>query len=146
MQRRTNAGVGGGIALEQSFSRLSMEGLVIAAPMNELAVRNAKYAGECTELHLGGKSLAALHDTSGDANNDFERFVNLEVLWVNNNRLTRVEGLDANFRCKVLFAHGNKIASLRDSSISSMTFLNTLTLADNQLADFKGTLEVKKIV
>jgi hypothetical protein len=123
-----------------------MEGLVIAAPMNELAVRNAKYAGECTELHLGGKGLTALHDVTEERKNDFEQFVSLEVLWINSNRLTRIEGLDANFRCKVLYAHNNKIASLRNSSISSMTFLNTLTLADNQLSDFMGTLEVHSVI
>jgi len=37
-----------------------MDGEVLAKPMNELAVRNAKYAGECTELHLGARNISAL--------------------------------------------------------------------------------------
>jgi hypothetical protein len=39
-----------------------MDGHVVAAPMNELAVRNAKYAGECTELHLGKRNISVLAD------------------------------------------------------------------------------------
>ena len=61
---------------------------------------------------------------------------------MNGNRLTRLDGLDSNFRLKVLFAHDNKIATLKDSSVGSMTFLNTLNLSGNRLSDFKLTLEV----
>ena len=41
---------------------VAMDGHVVAAPMNELAVRNAKYAGECTELHLGKRNISVLAD------------------------------------------------------------------------------------
>ena len=57
-----------------------MDEQVIAAPLNELAVRNAKNAGECEELHLGGRSISQLADKNS-MKNDFEMFANLEVLW-----------------------------------------------------------------
>jgi hypothetical protein len=114
---------------------------VVAKPMNELAVRNAKYAGECTELHLANRNISALADRTVNEHNEFDRFVNLECLWVNNNYLTRLDGLDMNFRIKHIYAHKNKIDSLKDSSIGVMTFLHTLNLADNRLSDLKLTLD-----
>ena len=118
-----------------------MDEQVIAAPLNELAVRNAKNAGECEELHLGGRSISHLADKNS-MKNDFEMFANLEVLWVNDNRLSRLDGISANFRIKVLYAHNNRISSLKDSSIEEMTFLDTLTLYNNKLSDFKGILDI----
>ena len=35
---------------------------VVAQPMAELAVRNAKYARECVELHLANRGLTHLAD------------------------------------------------------------------------------------
>jgi hypothetical protein len=87
---------------------------VVAKPMNELAVRNAKYAAECTELHLANKNISLLADrVNNNDQNEFDRFVNLEVLWCNNNKLTRLEGLDMNFRLKHIYAQNNKIATLK---------------------------------
>lgn len=43
---------------------------------------------------------------------DFDKFPNLEVLWLNNNKLTEIKGLDSNFRIKSLFVHDNKIRTL----------------------------------
>ena len=47
--------------------------------MNELAVRNAKYAGECVELHLAKRNISVLADRFSHEKNQFERFVNLEA-------------------------------------------------------------------
>jgi hypothetical protein len=52
---------------------------------------------DCTELYLGGKSIEQL--------GGFERLTNLEVLWVNDNKLTAITGLDSNVRIKQLYAH-----------------------------------------
>jgi Leucine-rich repeat (LRR) protein len=46
---------------------------------------------------LGGKSIEQLAG--------FERLTNLEVLWVNDNKLTAITGLDSNVRIKQLYAH-----------------------------------------
>jgi hypothetical protein len=120
-----------------------MDSHVVAQPMNELAVRNSKYAGECVELHLGKRNISMLADRDRpSSDNDFTRFINLEVLWCNNNRLVKLDGLDANFRIKTLFCHDNRVSTLRDSSIQFMTFLSVLSLANNRLTDFKLTLSV----
>ena len=53
--------------------------VVLSRPMAELAVVNAMYVKECTELHLANKGITEL--------DGFQPFVNLEVLWINGNRL-----------------------------------------------------------
>ena len=103
------------------------QAITVAAPLNELAVRNAKNAGECEELHMANRNISHLADKNS-MKNDFEMFSNLEVLWINDNRLSRLDGLSANFRIKTLYAHNNRISSLKDSSIEDMTFLSSLTL------------------
>jgi len=57
--------------------------------------------------------------------------VNLENLWVNDNKLSAITGLDANFRIKSLYAQNNGICTLR-GSLHRFTFLETLDLSNNQ--------------
>jgi hypothetical protein len=45
--------------------------------------------------------------------NDFEGFTSLEVLWINDNRLAKLDGLDANFRVKSIYAANNRISTLK---------------------------------
>jgi hypothetical protein len=52
---------------------------------------------DCTELYLGSKGIEQLAG--------FERLTNLEVLWVNDNKLAAITGLDSNVRVKQLYAH-----------------------------------------
>lgn len=52
---------------------------------------------DCTELYLGGKGIEQLAG--------FERLTNLEVLWLNDNKLTAITGLNSNMRIKQLYAH-----------------------------------------
>jgi Leucine-rich repeat (LRR) protein len=52
---------------------------------------------DCTELYLGDKGIEQLAG--------FERLTNLEVLWLNDNKLTAITGLDSNVRIKQLYAH-----------------------------------------
>ena len=56
-----------------------VEATTVAKPMNELAVQNAKYAAECTELHLAKRGITMLWDRDSFGKNEFERFINLEV-------------------------------------------------------------------
>jgi hypothetical protein len=60
-------------------------------------------------------------------------FENLEALWLTENRLTEIKGLDANFRIKILCCGKNRITTLEGSSISKMKFLETLYLNNNKL-------------
>eukprot|EP00644_Phytophthora_capsici_P004604 jgi/Phyca11/110723/e_gw1.19.218.1 len=73
---------------------------------------------------------------------NFDAFVNLEVLWINDNQLQELDGLDCCFRIKQLYAQNNSIRSLVGSSLPHFKFLQELRLYDNKLKDLHGTLEV----
>ncbi|OWZ21708.1 putative LRR protein [Phytophthora megakarya] len=73
---------------------------------------------------------------------NFEAFVNLEVLWVNDNQIQTLDGLDGCFRLKQLYAQNNCIQSLDDSSLPHFKFLQELRLYDNKLKDLQATLEI----
>lgn len=51
---------------------------------------------ECTELFLANRGIEKLRG--------FESFVRLEALWLNGNKLQKINNLDNNFRIKVLNA------------------------------------------
>ena len=63
-----------------------------------------------TELYCGGLGVEKLDRES------LGRFKTLEVLWLNDNKLSKVKGLEDNFRLKHLYLHNNRIASLANSS------------------------------
>lgn len=71
---------------------------VVSEPHKELVGggENAIYIKECTELHLGSKGIEKLRG--------FEVFVNLESLWLNGNKLKKLNNLDAQTRLKALYA------------------------------------------
>mmetsp|Transcript_13357 Transcript_13357/g.46215 ORF Transcript_13357/g.46215 Transcript_13357/m.46215 type:complete len:342 (+) Transcript_13357:94-1119(+) len=94
--------------------------------------RNAKYVKECTELHLGNKGFERLEG--------FERLTNLEVLWVNGNKLQRVANLDDNFRIRRLYAMDNRISTLK-GSLLKFTFLEVLDLTNNNLRNLHKLLQ-----
>ncbi|KAK1945568.1 Leucine-rich repeat-containing protein 72 [Phytophthora citrophthora] len=135
--------------------------LRLADPHAELPIKNHKYVKNCTELYMASKRI--------DKIANFDAFVNLEVLWINDNqrRLNRyqiqeLDGLDGCFRIKQLYAQNNSIryskylvrsffrsftydtlcSSLAGSSLPRFKFLQELRLYDNQLKDLQGTLEV----
>lgn len=54
-------------------------GLVVSDPLLELPVVNAKQIKDTTELHMGSRGIEVLWG--------FTRFVNLEMLWINNNKV-----------------------------------------------------------
>ncbi|EEY61131.1 uncharacterized protein PITG_01378 [Phytophthora infestans T30-4] len=73
---------------------------------------------------------------------NFDAFVNLEVLWINDNQIQELDGLDGCCRLKQLFAHSNCIRSLEGSSLPHFKFLLELRLYGNKLKDLRGTLRV----
>ena len=66
------------------------------------------YRKGLTELFCGGQGAAV---TKIDPDS-MARFPNLEVLWLNDNRITKLKGLQNNFRLKHLFVHNNCIATI----------------------------------
>jgi Leucine-rich repeat (LRR) protein len=78
----------------------------------------------CTELHLAGRGIDTLAG--------FEPFTNLECLWLNDNQLQTIHGLDTNFRIKELYVQSNHLHSLR-SCLAACKFLSILDVSNNQL-------------
>lgn len=104
---------------------------VLGDPYDALPVKNKKYAKECEEIHLGSRNLTGL--------TRFEDFPNLEVLWINNNKLTKIEGLDINYRIKHLYAQNNSIDTLQ-GSLFFMKHIETLVLFGNCLTNLDNTI------
>jgi hypothetical protein len=75
----------------------------IPAPPKHAARTAAPAGAECTELYLGGERLEQL---SG-----FGPLVNLERLWLNDNQLRAITGLDANVRLKELYVQVRRRAA-----------------------------------
>ncbi len=48
-------------------------------PWEIIPIKNRKYAKDCAEIHLAGRNIDGLCQ--------FEDFPNLEVLWINNNKV-----------------------------------------------------------
>ena len=101
------------------------EEIVKGDPWSILPVKTRKYAKECIEIVLSKRKITELIN--------FDMFENLEALWLTDNRLTEIKGLDANFRIKILCCGKNRITTLEGSSISKMKFLETLYLNNNKL-------------
>ena len=104
-------------------------------PWKAIPIKNRKQAKETTELHLGNQGIEIL--------SQFEYFPNLEVLWLNDNRLQNVQNLDQNFRIKSLYLQNNRINTL-EGSISTMRHLEHLLLYNNELRDLDKNLEILK--
>ncbi len=120
----------------------SDEEIVEGDPWSVLPVKTAKFAKECKNIVLSNRGINKLKN--------FEFFDNLEALWLNSNKvnrilikLERIEGLDSNFRIKLLCLQKNRISTL-EGSLSKMKFLRTLYLNDNKLRNLDKILEFLK--
>jgi len=96
------------------------------------------YKKNLTQLFCGNCGVEYLDQEA------MSHFPNLEVLWLNDNRLSKLKGLDANFRIKHLYLHNNSITTVCDAScsLSKLRHLETLQLACNQLQDLKASLAI----
>jgi len=102
-------------------------------PMSCLPKRNTKYAGENEEVHMSG-----LDGTSLSPN--FQYFTNLSVLWLNDNKLTHIENMDACFRLRELYVENNRLVSL--SFLKCFKFMRTLLVSNNQIRNLDKQLEL----
>ena len=82
-------------------------------------------------MHLGSRKATLLVH--------FSQFPNLETVWLNDNRLTSLAGIEGNFRIKHLFLQNNKLRSI-DSVFALLRHIETLVLYDNELRDLDGLL------
>ncbi|KAF1334409.1 Protein phosphatase 1, partial [Globisporangium splendens] len=118
----------------------------LADPHGELPIKNFKYVKNCIEMYLFKRGIQKLAH--------FEPFVNLEVLWINENELEDLDGLSTCVRIKYTYAQNNRIrnppdsflvailSTLEGSSLLHFTFLKELRLYDNKLKDLHGTLAI----
>eukprot|EP00938_MAST-03A_sp_MAST-3A-sp1_P002799 g2799.t1 len=109
------------------------EVIEVSNPRSVLPVKNRKYIRNTTEIHLAKRNI--------DRIENFDEFVNLEVLWLNGNRIRKLENLDENIRIKELYLQQNQISSLDDSSLQFFTFLQILNLQSNQISNLSAVLK-----
>ena len=75
----------------------------VGDPWSVLPIKNAKQARDCVEVHLGNRGCHRIVN--------FEQFPNVEVVWLNSNKVSRfgylqlknLDGLEANFRIKQVY-------------------------------------------
>ena len=107
---------------------------VYSDPYSTLPFESDKYAQSCEAIHLGQRGIQALRG--------FDKFLSLDTLWLNDNELTSLMGLEENFRLKCIYLHGNKLRRLGpEECLAHCTFLHTLTLNNNLLEDLENVFE-----
>ena len=121
------------VVLEKAYERTMglKKNEVAGDAYDVIPIKDRKCARETLEIYMGRRSIQKLIR--------FEDFPNLEVLWLNDNNLRSVEGLDHNIRIKELYLHNNRLKTL-DGSIKNLFHLRTVTLYNNELSDLDHTL------
>lgn len=102
-------------------------------PYTCIPKKNRKYASECTEVHLTNQNGEKLSES-------FAHFNNLESVWLSDNRLARVENLEANFRIREVYIENNRLVSL--AGMRTFKFLRVLMASGNQLRNLEKQLAV----
>ncbi|XP_056374860.1 leucine-rich repeat-containing protein 72 isoform X3 [Hyla sarda] len=97
--------------------------------------RGYKTDGDVSELYLGRRGLKEVPDLS--------RFRLLKYLWLNHNKISKVNFLGNNFRMAELYLNGNKLCDIT-GSLKHLTSLHTLMLNDNRLTDLQATVKELK--
>ena len=96
------------------------------------------YRQQLTELFCANSGVTRLEPDK------MLRFMNLEVLWLNDNKISKLKGLEHNFRLKQLYLHNNRLATITNASccLPKLHHLELLQLENNLLQDLKATLKV----
>mmetsp|Transcript_19784 Transcript_19784/g.35882 ORF Transcript_19784/g.35882 Transcript_19784/m.35882 type:complete len:492 (+) Transcript_19784:105-1580(+) len=102
-------------------------------PYQCIVKKNQKYANDCYEVYLAKHGATHLSD-------NFRNFPNLEVVWFNGNRLSRIEHLENNFRLREVFIQDNMLVSLSGLSPKKQPFLRVLLASNNQLRNLEKQL------
>jgi len=102
-------------------------------PYRCIAKKNRKYASECTEVHLAKLGAESVSE-------NFAHFGNLEVVWFNGNRLSRIENLENNFRIREVYIQDNRLVSL--AGLKTFKFLRVLLASGNQLRNLDKQLSL----
>eukprot|EP01006_Ploeotia_vitrea_P013025 TRINITY_DN34240_c0_g1_i2.p1 TRINITY_DN34240_c0_g1~~TRINITY_DN34240_c0_g1_i2.p1 ORF type:complete len:408 (-),score=33.09 TRINITY_DN34240_c0_g1_i2:44-1267(-) len=116
-------------------------------PLKELNLSRPDQAKEVTCVHFSGKGIAAIHP-------HFQHFVNVDELWLSNNKLKRIDNLfpldygnndcDIADRChgkgcprlRSLYLSNNRITTL-SGDLRHLRFVEILLLANNKLSNME---------
>ncbi|KAM9308083.1 LOW QUALITY PROTEIN: leucine-rich repeat-containing protein 72 [Gastrophryne carolinensis] len=98
----------------------------------QLEKRGYRSDSDVLELYLGRKALREVTDLS--------RFRQLRYLWLNHNKISRVNFLAMNYRLSELYLDHNELCSIT-GSLKHLTSLHTLMLNDNQLTHLQATIQ-----
>lgn len=102
-------------------------------PYSCLCKRGPSYAKQCEEVYLSNSGGTSLSE-------NFQYFVNLEVVWFNNNRLTRLVNLEPCFRIREMYLQNNRLVSL--SFLKHFKFLRVLLASNNQISNLTKQLQL----
>jgi Leucine-rich repeat len=111
------------------------EPLKVGDPWSILPVKNAKYARDLIEVHLSNRDLDALEH--------FDDFPNLEVIWINGNKLKNLDAISTNFRVKKVYASDNLLENIK--GLAAYKFLDTLCIGNNKLRNLDKFLEFLEV-
>merc|ERR1719162_1022256 len=101
-------------------------------PNSCLSKKGTKYARDCVEVYLSSLGGTMLSES-------FRDFINLETVWFNNNRLTRLDDhLQPCFRIREIYIQNNRIVSL--NFLKWFKFLKTLLASNNQIRNLDKQL------
>lgn len=103
----------------------------------EEQIRNCGYKtdGDVSELYLGRRGLKDVSDLS--------RFRLLKYLWLNHNKISKVNFLGNNFRLTELYLNGNELCDIT-GTLRHVSSLQTLMLNDNHLTNLQATVKELK--
>mmetsp|Transcript_61783 Transcript_61783/g.133889 ORF Transcript_61783/g.133889 Transcript_61783/m.133889 type:complete len:532 (-) Transcript_61783:68-1663(-) len=111
-----------------------VESSEILDPYTCTAKKTLKQANECKEVYLAKQGGVQLSES-------FRHFIGLEVLWLNGNRLARLENLEENFRVREVYIQDNRLVSLSGLHPKTFKFLTVLLASNNQLRNLEKQLQ-----
>nr|DBA25293.1 TPA: hypothetical protein GDO54_012840 [Pyxicephalus adspersus] len=101
----------------------------------QIKKRRYRKDSDVQELYLARKELREFTDLS--------RFRMLKYLWLNHNKISRVNFLNTNFRLSELHLDHNELCDIT-GSLKHLTSLHTLMLNDNRLTKLQATVQELK--
>ncbi|KAF4730817.1 leucine rich repeat containing 72 [Perkinsus olseni] len=101
-------------------------------PWKCIANKTRKGARECTELYL-------CEEAGEDISSEIDKFPNVEVMWIEGNRLSSLLRLRTHSRLQEIYASNNCLTSLQ--GIEGCKFLRKLIVSSNRLEDLSKQLQ-----
>ncbi|KAF4692003.1 putative tubulin polyglutamylase ttll9 [Perkinsus olseni] len=102
-------------------------------PWKCIANKTRKGARECTELYL-------CEEAAEDISSEIDKFPNVEVMWIEGNRLSSLLRLRTHSRLQEIYASNNYLTSLQ--GIEGCKFLRKLIVSSNRLEDLSKQLHL----